>query len=260
MRWLVVVIALVGGAAAADEGDREIARKRYEMGIMLYGRGRYAEALVELEAAKQAFDRPEFDYNIGLCLAKLDHPSEAADALERFVRARPNDPEAPGIRARIAELRQEQPKPPPPPSPPSPLEHPPLPAVPPPAPPQAHAPPPEPVAPPPPRPFWKTDRGVATLVLGGVAVGSVIAAAALGGVALSRRSAYDDGCTLGHCDRTLYDEAHQLAIGCDVLLGVSVGAAAIATIVLFTRPKEKPIAVAPLVSPHAGGLTLGGAF
>src|SRR5262245_61847982 len=104
---VVIAMLLVCSLARADEGDKEIARKRYEMGMLLFQRGKYTDALRELQAAKAAFDRPEFDYNIGLCLAKLDRPGDAADALERFVSARPNDAEAPAIRARIAELRQQ---------------------------------------------------------------------------------------------------------------------------------------------------------
>src|SRR6476659_6936169 len=103
MRVLLAAL-LVCSVARADDADREIARKRYEMGLLLFQRGKYSDALRELQAAKATVDRPELDYNIGLCLVKLDRPADAAEALERFVNARPTAPEAPNIRARIAEF------------------------------------------------------------------------------------------------------------------------------------------------------------
>jgi tetratricopeptide (TPR) repeat protein len=109
MRWILASLILCSFAWAQSE--REVAKRHYQVGIQLFGRGKYADALKELEAAKAALDRPEFDYNIGLCLAKLERNEEAATALERFVEARPDDPEAPAIRRRIAELRAIPPAP-----------------------------------------------------------------------------------------------------------------------------------------------------
>jgi tetratricopeptide (TPR) repeat protein len=277
MRFLIAAL-LVCSVGFADEGDKEMARKRYEMGMLLFQRGKYADALRELEAAKAAFDRPEFDYNIGLCLAKLDRPGEAADALERFVKARPNDPEAPSIRTRIAELRQQLQKPPP--AEPAPVsdERPharapdepnPLPekeALPP-APPGVPGVREEPLPPgevaaraaaveearrPPPPPsafsrFIRTPQGIATFAVGGFAVAAFLTSAITGGLAISRNNDYRDGCNLDICDHALYESARSLAIGTDVMLALGVAATVTTIVLAVVRPKEKPIALNRLV-------------
>jgi tetratricopeptide (TPR) repeat protein len=101
----LIGLVLTSSVALADAAELELARRRFATGQLLYEQGRYDEALAEMKAARAALDKPQFDYNIGLCLEKLGHASEAADAFERFVRALPNDPEAPRIWQRIAELR-----------------------------------------------------------------------------------------------------------------------------------------------------------
>ncbi len=231
------------------------------MGLLLYQRGRYSDALRELEAAKAALARPEFDYNIGLCLAKLDRPEEAADALERFVTARPDDPEAPSIRTRILELRRQV-KPPPPE-----IDHPPLPPVattPAPPPPPAAAPGAEPVPPGvsalpdknAPRPesgfarFARSPQGIATFAVGGVTVVSLLTAAITGGVALSDKSTYNDSCNLGLCDHGEWQSAHSLGIATDVLIAVGVAGAVTTTVLALVRPRTRALAAAP------GGLVL----
>ncbi len=249
MRVLVALLVLCafGAPARSDDGDREIARKRYEMGLLLFQRGKYGDALRELEAAKSALDRPEFDYNIGLCLAKLERASEAADALERFVAARPDDPETPAIRQRIIELRA-QPKPPE-----SEVEHPPLPPV-------TTPPPPEPIppgvsampdknAPPPPRTgaaaFVHSPRGAAAFALGGLAVGTLISSAVTGGLALRDKGSYGDSCNLGACNHADWENARSLGIATDVLWVVGLSSAVITTVLVLTRPKDHSFAAAP---------------
>jgi tetratricopeptide (TPR) repeat protein len=253
MRLFLIALALVCAVGHADEGDRDLARKRYEMGMLLYKRGKFADALKELQAAKAAFDRPEFDYNIGLCLAKLDRPAEAAEALDRFVSARPDDPETPAIRARIVELRSQLPKPPPepvvteappPPPPPRPGEEP--------------LPPGEVAAraaaveaarrpPAPPQPsgfaaFARSPYGIATFTLAGVGVASLLTAAITGGVALSQNGSYRDGCNSVGCDYFTWESAHRLGIATDVLLSIGIASAVAATVVGLVAPKQRKLA------------------
>jgi tetratricopeptide (TPR) repeat protein len=250
-----LVIAALLCSSLAQAGDREIARKRYEMGLLLFQRGSYADALKELQAAKAALDRPEFDYNIGLCLEKLDRPQEAAEALERFVGARPNDPEAAGIRRRIAELRTRQPEPPPPPEPKEALPPPPRETAPAPAPSSEPVPPGEvaakaaddwaaqhPTPPPPESPFLRfahTPHGAATLAMGSITVATLLTSAITGGLAISNRDAYRDSCIFA-CDHGAYETAHNLAITTDVLLSVGVAAGVTTLVLVLTRPKEQP--------------------
>src|SRR5262245_48167700 len=107
MRNLCIVLALLAYAAPVWGDSQGRARHHYRSGVALYQTARYADALAEFQAGKAVLDEPAFDFNIGKCLAKLDRPAEAADALERYMRARPNDPEAADVWRSIAELRSE---------------------------------------------------------------------------------------------------------------------------------------------------------
>jgi tetratricopeptide (TPR) repeat protein len=222
-RWLgrfVLALALcLGGAARGDDGDA-LARQRFAEGRRLYAAGRFTDALIAFEAGRAASPRPEFDYNIGFCLEKLQRGAEAADAYERFVRARPDDAEVPLLRHKIARLR-----------PPAPAFAP----VPAPAPAVAAVPP---DAAPPARRFAATPRGLASLTLLGTSAALLVSGAATGGVALSDRGSYDNGCSSRACDPALYDNAHRLAIATDVIVALGATAAATSLMLYLTRPRH----------------------
>jgi tetratricopeptide (TPR) repeat protein len=226
---LLVVLCVVQGAARADEADVELARQRYKTGQALFDRGRVADALHEFEDGKASFALPEFDYNIGLCLAKLGRPTEAADALARYIEARPDDPDAAGIWKMIAELRAEA------------VKHQPSPVAPPPSPaPVVIAPSPAPVVVPPSparsdgRRAVFTKAAIATSVVGAALI---VIGLGTGAGALGAREDYDRGCNRGMCADADYDKAHRLANATDFLLPVGV-AAVVTSIVLFAvRPK-----------------------
>jgi tetratricopeptide (TPR) repeat protein len=152
--------------ARADDGGIELARRRFANGQIRYQEGRYEEALVEFKAGKAHSPRPEFDYNIGQCLERLNRPLEAAEAFEEFVRRRPDDRDASRLRERIARLR---------PRPPVPTE----------LPPRALSPPPQ-TEPPRGAPLvrqwwlWTTVAGV--VAVGGMAIGL--------GIGLARTASY----------------------------------------------------------------------
>jgi tetratricopeptide (TPR) repeat protein len=213
---LILAAIALPTAARADEADRELARQRYATGKLLFDRGRYADALVEFEAAKDALHKPEFDYNIGICLSHLDLPGKAAEALERFITALPNDPEAPKIRRMIAELRVKAAQKP-----------------------AAPEPAPEPPTPPPPAPppAGPSGRTVAAIALGAAGVVAIIAGSITGAMALSIRDQYHAGCLSGPCDQALYDRGFPLAVTTDVLIGVGAVAVVAAAVVFLTRPR-----------------------
>ena len=281
----VLAIVITVGGADAYGGDRELARQRYLTGTVLYQRGRYADALVELERGKQADPKPEFDYNIGLCLQKLGRASEAADAYERFLAVRPQDREAEMLRAEIARLRASAAVV----SVPSAVAAPTPPAGGAPAAPNVVAPPPATsLAPPPatwtapsaavqpygaptsgvdafasaarPPSFVRSTRGQAALAVAAVGGAALLTAAITGGVALSDRDSYRAGCAAGRCDDTRYDDGRRLAIGTDVLLGIGAAAAVTATIVAVTWRTEHRTVVAPSASANGAGITLAGGF
>ena len=60
--------AAYGGGAAPTtmvDPDTEIARRHFDRGTAFYGEGRYAQAIIEFEAAKKVKPLPDFDFNIG---------------------------------------------------------------------------------------------------------------------------------------------------------------------------------------------------
>jgi tetratricopeptide (TPR) repeat protein len=251
MRLAVVVVVLVGAwTAHADNPaaeDRELAQRRFATGKALFARQRYAEALAEFEAAKSTLKLAAFDYNIGLCLIRLDRPAEAADALERYLTATPSEADATTLWRTIAELRAEAVRrraaEPPKPEAPLPLaEAPEEPAVP--------QPVPQPKAVEPKPSVVMVEASERRALLGragtgtGIATGVIAATAILtGSLSLWERGRYDSTCNAGACDRGIYSTGRNLAITTDVFIGVGV-AAAVTTIVLFVvRPKASKLAL-----------------
>src|SRR4051812_44486364 len=195
--------------AFAEEGDKELAKQRYKTAQALFQRGMVDEALHEFEAGQRSFPMPEFDYNIGLCLSKLDRPAEAADALQRYMDARPEDPDATGIWKMIAELRaaaarKRQA-----------------------AEARAAEPSPQPELivqkPLPPPMDSKRDKrrslqlklGIAAATIGGV---SLVLGILTGVTALNARSDYDRVCNSGRCNDDLYTDANRAANATDFLI------------------------------------------
>lgn len=254
---LLLALAVLAGTARAED-DRELARSRYATGQALFQRGRWSEALAEFEAAKSLMKSPAFDYNIGMCLSHLDRPGEAADALERYITAKPDDPDAASIWRMVAELRAEavrrsqHPETPPQKALEKPPEKPPEKAD--------LLPPPtltaEPSSPPSDKRATYKKAGIATAVVGAALL---VTAAVTGGIARSWRSDYDAGCDQNMCVQDKYWWAHNLAIATDAL--VAVGAAAgIASIALWAVRAKLPVEIAPAPSATGASLLLGARF
>jgi tetratricopeptide (TPR) repeat protein len=249
---LAIVALALPAAAAPASPEVEIARKRFETGTVLYRLGRYQEALVEMQAAQKLVSRPELDFNIGHCLAKLGRAAEAADALERFVTARPDDPEAPALWREIAALRGQSLHR-------APVAEPAVALLPPPT--AAPLPPPRPLESQGDRPSWtRTARGRASLALAGVGAALLVGAAVTGGLAVADRSIYDSGCDRGSCDPDRFATAHTLALTTDVLIGAGAASALTAVIVGVTGARARRLALAPSLEPGAVGLAATGAF
>ncbi len=79
-------LALVTATPARADDSREVARVHYARGLDLANRNAYAEALQEFNQAYIV--SPEFAvlYNIGQCHVALGHPTEATEALTRYLR------------------------------------------------------------------------------------------------------------------------------------------------------------------------------
>lgn len=221
-------LCLAGPVGAADPFTQ-----RYEHAEQLYGRGDYADALIELQAAYDLRPTPRLLLPIGQAHRKLGHFAEAVRAYERFLAA--DAAIAPELRARvlsyIAEARALMPRAGAP-------EPPPAPSVPTTAGSRLGG-----------RPVWRIAVGSVSLGLGLGLVGA-------GAYGLS----LDGGCREEPiapavvCEQ-LYDTA-ALGIG-----GVSAGAAlAIAGVVLLAVPGRPVVRVAPVTPSGAPGLSLQGAF
>ncbi|MEO6953677.1 MAG: tetratricopeptide repeat protein [Polyangia bacterium] len=87
------------------ELDRGLARAHFERGRALFERDDYAQALTEFRAALALVPAPALEYNVGLCLERTSALTEAVAAYQRFLDARPDDPAAPAVRARVEALR-----------------------------------------------------------------------------------------------------------------------------------------------------------
>ncbi|HEV2177915.1 MAG TPA: tetratricopeptide repeat protein [Terriglobia bacterium] len=74
------------------------------LGLMKARRGKYAEALADLERAYQGDPTdPDFCFNMAVCLWRLKRDDEAAQYLEKGLREKDDDPEAHALLARVDE-------------------------------------------------------------------------------------------------------------------------------------------------------------
>ncbi len=103
-----------GGAAGAiptedrsKPEDLELARRYYKLGEQLYNTSSFPEALAEFLKAYQLAPRPDLLFNIARCYEVMAQLEKAIDAYSRYLRDKPDTPDADLIRARIANLRRQ---------------------------------------------------------------------------------------------------------------------------------------------------------
>jgi tetratricopeptide (TPR) repeat protein len=78
-------------AVAAPLSDTELAaRGHYQAGTVYFQRGEYRRAVAAFLAAREQYDRPELDYNLGLAYERLGDAARALDAYERYLQRRPD--------------------------------------------------------------------------------------------------------------------------------------------------------------------------
>jgi tetratricopeptide (TPR) repeat protein len=240
--------------AAAKEKE---AREHYIQGMRHFDLGEVDEAVKEYRAAYQNSAAPGLLFNIAQAYRTKKDYENALQFYKNYLRLQPRAPNRADVEARVvemekmvaeqAQMEKERPHgviPPTRDGEETPEAHPavavPTPSV--------------AVAPPAPR-FLSTTGGRATVALAALTGVSALTAAVLGGVALSARNDYRSGCGRGLCDDALYDRAHQLAIGSDVLWGITAASAVAAlTVGLLTRSSLAKKGV------YARGASLGGSF
>lgn len=270
MAWAAVrvygrIAALLAVALAGSHGlgaetdadadpDMEIARRHFEQGTNLYEAGKYAEAITEFEAARQAKPLPAFDYNIARCHDRLEHRAEAITAYERYTAGAPDAADAAEVRERIRVLKARVA-----PAtgtatvavPPNPLSQPP-----------ASIPHPAAASSTPPRRY-------ALLAAGGtvVAAGLVLLGAALG-TGLVAKSSHDDlvancgaagdQCPDGYEATRESGRSAELAAWVLAPAGVAALVVGVALLVVGARRPAEKLTLAPALLPGGGTLALWG--
>jgi tetratricopeptide (TPR) repeat protein len=246
---VLLVCSLSLAAPAISHADRRVdpeaaakdreAREHYTQGMRHFDLGEVDDAIKEFRAAYQISAAPGLLFNIAQAYRTKKDYENALQFYKNYLRLQPRAPNRVDVEARVAEMEKlveqqaqmEKERPhgviPPnqeavetPEAPPAPAPAPATPVV---------------AARPAPR-FLSTTGGRASVALAALTGLTAITAAALGGVALSARNDYHSGCDRGVCDDAVYDRAHRLAIGSDVLWGLTAASAVAAlTVGLLTR-------------------------
>ncbi len=250
---LFVLLAAAPGLAVADppppdaDPDTEIARRHFDRGTALYGEGKYAEAIAEFEAARNAKPVPALDYNIGRAYDRMEHPRDAIEAYERYLTRAPNAPDAAEVRARVSALKERTAAPATAAAPPPVAAT----AAPPPLPPPAYDSP----------PLLKRHR-IATWAVGGAGLALLAGSLAAGLVAHSRYGTLNGECAAdGACNmatapdaQSAIDSGHAAGLASDVLLGVGLATVATAVVLFFVEGRHPVERHAWRLTPAPGGV------
>lgn len=103
--YLAVMTLAMSTAAAEDRGATDGARSLAETGVRQYKQGDYRAAIRSFEGAASLRPSPLLDYNIGRCHDQLGQHTAAAARYERYLRARPDAPNAEEVRRRLEEIQ-----------------------------------------------------------------------------------------------------------------------------------------------------------
>lgn len=266
---VVVFLGLTLLAAPPARADRRVdpeaaakekeAREHYTNGMRHFDLGEIEPAIAEFKEAYKISAAPGLLFNIAQAYRTKKDYEQALLFYRNYLRLVPRAPNRADVEARVAEMekmiaeqeRMQKERPVGVIPPVREGEEQPEETAPPPVAPAVAA---APQLPPRPR-FLSTTGGKVTVALAGLAGLCAITAGALGGVALGTRNDYRSGCDRGLCDDSQYDRARGLAVGSDVLWGVTAAAAVGAVIVgvLTHRSLHKP-------GVYARGSLLGGSF
>jgi hypothetical protein len=85
------------------------AKARFKQGTAYYNLNRFAQALVEFEAAYLAAPDPAFLFNIGQCHRKMGHRAEALGFYRTYLRNAPSAPNRADVEKLIQELEAARP-------------------------------------------------------------------------------------------------------------------------------------------------------
>jgi hypothetical protein len=238
LRAAVILWGVLGAPAARaqEDIDLEVAKKHFAAASELYARNKYEAALAEFKRAALAKPLPDIDYNIALCLDRLERFEEAIEAYRRYLASKPPTAERERLEGRIAELKRRMAVL----SGPAPKVEAPAPKV------------DSPVANPPPAPppVEPAPRRRLTLALGIGAAALLVGGAVAEGVAVARFS--DAQACKPTCDHAVVVEITTPETVAWVMIGAGV-AAAVATVIAWVVEGRPPAArVGPIDAGGAG--------
>jgi tetratricopeptide (TPR) repeat protein len=223
MRLLVAVICCSAAALAQSANDQEAARAHFMAGSAYYEQANYADAVKEFTEAYRLSQRADLLYNIALAYERLEKWDQAIAALNQYLHDKPDAQDRAIIQTRIENLNKRR------------IAA--LAVV-------APAPPPAPPAPP-------RKQHVASLVVGGIGVGALLASIGTGVAALELQSQLDSVCPARRCPSSQQqgkiDEGGALALSTDILIGVGAAAVLVGVIlfVVESRHPQRSASLAP---------------
>jgi tetratricopeptide (TPR) repeat protein len=100
----LTLILLLTTAAAAQEGDVDLAKAHYKTGQIYYAAGRYNEAAHEFEESYRLAKRPELLFNMGKAYDGLGDHARALTSYRRFMLRVPDSPDFAEVHRRISAL------------------------------------------------------------------------------------------------------------------------------------------------------------
>lgn len=103
---LAAVLLGVAGPALAQQDLDAAARAHFQSGTAYFETGDYESALREFQRAYDMSQRPALLYNIYLAQERLNQLAPAADALERYLAAVPDDPRHGTLALRLENIRR----------------------------------------------------------------------------------------------------------------------------------------------------------
>src|SRR4051794_12573465 len=107
---LCLALVLVGGVAQADAGG---ARSHFLSGLQLYSQGKWAEALVEYQAAWVTWEDPELLLDMAECNRHLGNLEQAREQYRGFLERAPRSPLRGSVERQLARLDRAGEAPPP---------------------------------------------------------------------------------------------------------------------------------------------------
>ena len=247
-------------AVASAQGDTDLAKGYYKLGVNLYNRADYEEALDQFQKAYKHSGKAALFHNIARCYESLGKHEEAVKHYERYLEeGKPADADV--IKARIANLKRliakkkarEKPKPASQPA--KPVTKPIV----------APKPKPQPLKPLPVPAAPGRPMRTAGWVLVGVGGATLVAGLIMGGTAADIASSLEDqnATKQTEYESVKEEEDRGRAMETGMIIALAVGGAAVATgavlLILDARKnKERRAWLAPTVTP--GGAFVSGGF